>query len=120
VPASVDPQGRFAARAAAVFQTLPDSGRYFESVAPGLIARGGKYSVRKLDETAQKCEEEWPQLKMIYGREVTELSDALVRCNDPSEMYSLDGGRRCIQQTHQTSSCSAINVRRIPSFSSLW
>jgi len=87
-----DEAERFAARAAFVFQTAPGlehtACRYFESVVPKLIARGGKFSVRKLDETAQECEEEWPQLKLIYGREFTELSDALVRCSDPSKMYA--------------------------------
>mmetsp|Transcript_17353 Transcript_17353/g.23843 ORF Transcript_17353/g.23843 Transcript_17353/m.23843 type:complete len:591 (-) Transcript_17353:232-2004(-) len=82
----------FAARAAAVFQSIPGSeptaGRYFESVAPGFIARGGKFNVRKLDGTAQEFKEKWSQLTLVDVREFIELSDALERFNDPRKMYS--------------------------------
>ena len=86
---------RFAARASAIFQQTPQlestGAFFFEVIASKFVACGGKCLVRQLSSSSgnsKENEEEWPQLKEVDARSITELSDAFKQCSDPNTLFT--------------------------------
>lgn len=76
--------------AAIIFQQVPglgpSGGRFFETVAVLLVAKGGNFEVRKLGSETVETTETWKQLR-LESTDITQLSEACEKCIKPNTLF---------------------------------